>query len=80
MDSKYISEGTKGMELIVHCPHCRGVVLRNYKKDYITNEISFKTRCPHCKKDVTVFIKLKNGAVIQIQKEDGLTIIKGVEK
>ena len=62
MNCKYVSKNTE-KDGIIHCPHCRGVVLRNYKKDHVINEISFRARCPHCGKDV--FIKLKDGAVIQ---------------
>jgi len=62
MNSKYVSKNVE-KDKIIHCPHCRGVVLRDCKKDHITNEISFRARCPHCGKDV--LIKLKDGAVIQ---------------
>ena len=62
---------------IIHCPHCRGVMFRDYKKDIDKDEILFKARCPHCEKNVAVFIKIKDGIVIQ--KENGLTV-KSVEK
>jgi len=62
---------------IIHCPYCRGVILRDYKKDIDKDEISFRTRCPHCGKNTTIFIKINDGIIIQ--KENGLTV-KRVEK
>ena len=50
---------------------------RDYKKDIDSDEISLKARCPHCNKNVTVFIKIKDGIIIQ--KENGLTL-KRVKK
>ena len=62
---------------IIHCPYCRGVIFRDYKRDADKDEVSLRSRCPHCKKNVTIFIKIKDRIIIQ--KEDGLTI-KRVEK
>lgn len=63
---------------IIHCPYCRGVIFRDYKKDIKGDEISFRARCPHCKKTAIIFIKIKDGIIIQ--KEDGLTIKRVEEK
>ena len=64
-ENKYISK----WHGIVHCPYCRGVIFRDYKKDVKTSKISFKTRCPHCKKSAYISIKIENGIVVQKEHE-----------
>jgi len=44
---KYIH---KGDGAIVHCPKCRGVIIKHVKVDGDGKETSFATVCPHCRK------------------------------
>lgn len=51
--SKYVHK--KGA--IVHCPFCRGVILRDFTPVSTQDEISFVIRCAHCPHHVHVAIR-----------------------
>ena len=62
--SKYVHK--KGE--IVHCPFCRGVILRDLRPESNTQD-SFVLRCPHCQCDIKLTIG-NNGKII-IEKDNG---------
>ncbi|MDE2001167.1 MAG: hypothetical protein KGI60_01205 [Patescibacteria group bacterium] len=53
-DHKFISK--RGLSKIANCPHCRGVLFKNFTIDAATGEVSFIMRCPHCQKNIVVTI------------------------
>jgi hypothetical protein len=66
---KFIHDKPNG---IAHCPYCRGVLLRDFKKsENCTCVSSFAMRCPHCEE--TVRVQMDNGkiAVAQMPSESG---------
>lgn len=46
---------------IVHCPSCRGVVIKSLEPNEGSMGISFVTQCQHCKKLLLVKIVFKPG-------------------
>ncbi len=53
MDHKYINPKADGT--IIHCPLCRGVVLKYLKMcKGEKEEVVFLIRCPHCQQDLSV--------------------------
>jgi hypothetical protein len=47
----------KGNGFLVHCPNCRGVVMKNMKGE-AGKKITFTTRCPHCRDFLLIKISL----------------------
>ena len=58
---------------IVHCPSCRGVVLRDLKFDPKQNTVSFMMRCAHCSHYIAVTIHDGGGAVIEVKEKEKQT-------
>lgn len=54
---------------LVHCPFCRGVILKDFKIDPDTKDISFVLRCPHCKNNIIIKI-YKDKLVVEEPSED----------
>lgn len=64
---KYLSEKP---DHIAHCPVCRGVILRDAVIDSNICKVKFTMRCPHCQKDVVIFIA---DGVINVKEPDRAT-------
>ncbi len=63
--SKYVHK--KGA--IMHCPFCRGVILRDLSLVSTQDEVSFMIRCAHCPRHIHVAIR--DGEEITIEgRED----------
>ncbi len=51
----------RGDGAIIHCPGCRGVIIKSLELNKECFGISFVTHCQHCQKVVSVKIILKPG-------------------
>ncbi|MBI3046012.1 MAG: hypothetical protein HYY86_00495 [Candidatus Harrisonbacteria bacterium] len=51
----------KGDGAIVHCPNCRGVIIKSLEPSQEGSGISFVMYCQHCKKLLLIKIILKSG-------------------
>ncbi|OGN00749.1 MAG: hypothetical protein A3G51_03385 [Candidatus Yanofskybacteria bacterium RIFCSPLOWO2_12_FULL_43_11b] len=47
---KYINSKNK----IIHCPKCRGVVLKHYKLNGYSAKMEMAIKCPHCREALEV--------------------------
>lgn len=64
---KFIHDKPNG---IAHCPYCRGVLLRDFKKSQDCACVaSFAMRCPHCGETVRVQIDKGKMTVAQMPGE-----------
>ncbi|MBU6142273.1 hypothetical protein KGO95_04170 [Patescibacteria group bacterium] len=53
-ERKHVSK--RGAMRIANCPHCRGVLFKDFTIDVAVGEVSFIMRCPHCQKNILVTI------------------------
>jgi len=70
--SKYTYD--KGDEKLIHCPSCRGLILKDPK--FENKNSSFKILCPHCKEQSEVIID--QGRVTIIKNEINLANAKKI--
>lgn len=54
---------------IIHCPLCRGVILRDFQCDDKNKETIFVIRCPHCSCDVHVEVQASGEIFIEKKPE-----------
>ncbi len=51
---------------LIHCKSCRGLLVKDMKTDEMDGNASFLMKCPHCKKDVVVTIKISKHPSVEI--------------
>ena len=47
---KYVNKENK----IIHCPKCRGVILKHYQVDADRQNMNMVLKCPHCRENLKV--------------------------
>lgn len=63
-----LTNNTIGKNIILHCEHCRGIILKNLILDKVEgNGFSFDMRCPHCLQEQSISVKIDKSHTIQVE-------------
>lgn len=64
--SKYVHK--KGE--IMHCPFCRGVIMRDFRLTSMQHDVSFMIRCAHCPRYVHIAVRDEGEITVEGEEEN----------